>query len=273
LTRRGIAVLRCDDRGFGKSTGNAVTATTLDFATDTAACVDYLKQRRDIDSKRIGLIGHSEGGLIAPMVAAEKGDIAFVVLLAGPGTSCEELLIAQGQAILKAMKVDDKQLAWQRETQVKLMALIKEGADGAKLKAALDEQMQKLPKGDIKKLGKVLDAALAQQLKMAEMPWTKTFLTLDSRTYLKKVRCPVLALNGGKDLQVIAKENLEGIEKAVKEGGNTDVTVKEFHNLNHLFQTSQTGEIGEYGKIEETIAPKVLDLMSEWIVKKVGQAK
>src|SRR5262249_33847394 len=251
-----------DDRGFGKSTGDFAKATTADFATDIAACVDFLKGRKDIDPKCVGLIGHSEGGIIAPMVASQRDDIAFIVLLAGPGTSGEEVLISQAQAILKALKSDEKVLAWQRQAQEKMFALAKEGVDEAKIKAALKEQLERLPEEERKKFGKTLEGVLEQQVKLLASPWLQAFLKLGNCECLKKVRCPVLALNGGKDLQVPAKENLEGIEKAVKAGGNQDVTVKELPDLNHLFQTAKTGAPTEYGRIEETFAPAALEAMT-----------
>jgi uncharacterized protein len=265
LTRKGIAVLRYDDRGIGKSTGMFATATSRDFADDAAGAIAYLKSRKDVG--KIGLMGHSEGGLIAPMVAADHSDVAFIVLLAGPGTPGEQVLVDQGQLILKAMGTDKKGLARQMAVQKKLFALAKEGADAEKLKAVLVDLEKDLTPEEKKELAKGRDQASAQILALAG-PWFKYFLAYDPRPTLAKVKCPVLALNGEKDLQVPPKVNLAEIEKALKASGNTDVTVKELPGLNHLFQTTNTGLPSEYGKLEETFSPKAMDLIAEWILKR-----
>ena len=264
LTRKGIAALRFDDRGTAKSTGNHATATSKDFADDVAGAVTFLRARKDIG--KIGLIGHSEGGMIAPMVAADDPEIGFIVLLAGPGTPCDELLIAQGRLLVKAMGGDEKAAARQNAMQKKLFGLAREGADAAKLKAAFAELEKELTDDEKKELkksgeGTASVAALAT-------PWFKFFLNYDPAPVLAKVKCPVLAINGEKDLQVPPKENLAGIEKALKAAGNKDVTVKEFPGLNHLFQASKSGLPSEYGKIEETFAPAALETISEWIGKR-----
>jgi uncharacterized protein len=265
LTRHDIAVLRYDDRGVGKSTGHFEGSTSKDFAEDTAGAVAFLKGRKEVG--RIGLIGHSEGGLIAPMVAADNPDVGFIVLLAGPGTPGDEVLYAQGQLILKAMGADEKTLARQAALQKKLFTLAKDGADADKLKAALKEIEKDLTDTEKKELAKSGDLAAAQVKSLAR-PWFRFFLGYDPRPTLQKVKCPVLALNGEKDLQVPPKENLAEIEKALNAGGNTDVTVKELPGLNHLFQSSKTGLPGDYGKIEESFSPKALEVISEWIAKR-----
>jgi uncharacterized protein len=259
LTRQGIAVLRYDDRGIAKSTGDFQAATSRDFADDTAGAVAYLKARRD--TGKIGLIGHSEGGMIAPMVAVECSDVVFIVLLAGPGTPGDAILVAQGQLVVKAMGGDEKAMARQKAIQQKLFALVREG-DEAKTKAAMAE----LEKG----LSDAEKAGIRAQVSLVTSSWYKYFLTYDPRPTLGKVNCPVLALNGDKDLQVPAKENLAEIEKAVKAGGNMDVTVKELPGLNHLFQPAKTGLPDEYGKIETTFAPAVLEMIADWIAKRTG---
>jgi pimeloyl-ACP methyl ester carboxylesterase len=271
LTRKGIAVLRCDDRGIGKSTGEFKGSTTADFATDAAACVAYLKSRRDIDAKHIGLIGHSEGAMIGQMLAAESDDIAFLVMLAGPGISGEEVAFAQSEAIGKALGADKDDLAWHRETQEKLFALAKAGADAERLVAAFNDRVAKLPEEKRKKFKPTL-ALMERAAKQLADPWLQFFLSYDPKRVLRKVRCPVLALNGSKDLQVAPKENLAAIEKALKDGDNRDVTIKEFPSLNHLFQTATTGAPSEYGKIEETFNPAALDYLTDWIVRRVGTA-
>jgi pimeloyl-ACP methyl ester carboxylesterase len=265
LTRKGIAVLRYDDRGVGKSTGKFATATSTEFADDAAGAVAYLRDRKEVSN--VGLIGHSEGALIAPLLAAGSKDVGFIVLLAGPGVPGDEILVAQGQLILKAMGASEKALTRQKALQQRLFALAKDGADVAKLKAAVAEMEKDLTDDEKKELRTQREAADAQVTRLAT-PWFKYFLTYDPRPVLQKVTCPVLALNGEKDLQVPAKENLAEIERALKTGGNADVTVRELPGLNHLFQPTKTGLPSEYGKIETTFAPEALDAISAWILKR-----
>ncbi len=272
LTRRGVAVLRVDDRGIGGSTGSTEKSTSEDFAGDVLSGIEFLKARPDIDSKKIGLAGHSEGGLIAPMVAARSRDVAFIVLLAGTGLPGEQIMYMQGQLIAKAMGADAKALAKQEATQKKLFDIVRSETKPDKLEARLKEtakqMVSELTPGERKAAGDV-DKIAQSQLKMVQSPWFRFFLTFDPRPTLAKVRCPVLALNGGKDLQVPPKENLAEIEKALKKGGNTRVTVKELRGLNHLFQTCKTGAVSEYAEIEETIAPAALDAITGWIDQQV----
>ncbi len=262
LTRKGIAVLRCDDRGTGKSTGDHAKANSVDFAGDVRAQIAFLKELKDI--REIGLIGHSEGGLIAPMVAVGNPDVAFIVLLAGPGFRGDEIMIMQGQALLKAGNADDKMLDWQRKMQTRIFQLLRDGAESKTIKAALEELVEQAP--DASKKSAMLEA-MVKQVEQVSSPWFKFFLSHDPRNDLKKVACPVLALNGAKDTQVPANENLGEIEKALNAAGNKNFTIREFANLNHLFQTCKTGLPDEYGKIEETMAPVVLESISDWIGK------
>lgn len=269
LTRKGIAVLRVDDRGVGGSTGNVSTSTTADFAEDALAGVAFLKGRKEINPKQIGLLGHSEGGIIAPLAAAQSDDIAFIVLLAGTGLPGEEILYMQGQLILKAEKASDKDLADQKRVQERIFAILKKEKDETAIKKQLAELEEELGKEvpDEKDRAR-MKGAMKQQVGIVLSPWFRYFLTLDPRPALGKVRCPVLAINGELDLQVPPKENLAAIQKALKEAGNTDVTVKEIAGANHLFQMCKTGKVSEYGKIEETMSPAVLELISDWVVKR-----
>ena len=273
LTRNGVAVLRCDDRGVGASTGDKFAVTDEDLAGDALAAVAFLKGRPEIDPKKIGLIGHSEGGIVAPIAAAKSDDVAFVVLLAGPGLVGEEILYRQGELIARAEKADDKTVARQRETQEKMFAILKkEKEDKAareQLDALLREETAKLSDDQKKEAEKTKGAAEAQT-KLVLTPWFRFFLTYDPAPTLRRVKCPVLALNGERDLQVPAKADLEAVEKALKGGGNKDVTVKEMPKLNHLFQTCDTGALSEYAKIDETFAPAALKEISGWIEKRFG---
>jgi uncharacterized protein len=273
LTRNGVAVLRCDDRGVGGSTGDKMASTTEDFADDALAAVAFLKGRPEIDPKKIGLIGHSEGGIVAPLAASKSDDVAFVVLVAGTGLPGEEILYRQGELILKAEKADEKTVARQREMQEKMFAVLKAAKDDKAAVAGLEEvfmaEEAKLTDEE-KKEAEKNKGVLAAQTKLMLTPWFRFFLSYDPAPALKKVKCPVLALGGERDLQVPAKPDLEAIEKALKEGGNKDVTVKELPKLNHLFQTCETGALSEYAKIEETFAPAALEEISGWIGKRFG---
>jgi len=275
LTRRGVAVLRLDDRGVGGSTGVLTDATTDDLAGDVLAGVEYLKRRKDVLAERIGLIGHSEGGMVAPLVASRSTDVAFIVLLAAPGVGGEEVLLQQLGLVLKAEgQVSDEDLAKARERQRRIFAIVKEETDGEAIQTKLlqleREEVAKLSEAERREYAN-LEAQAAAQLKMLAMPWFRSFLRYDPRPTLAKVTCPVLALNGQNDVQVAPKENLSAIEAALKSGSNKDVTVKELPGLNHLFQHSRTGAVSEYGRIEETFAVQALEEISDWVLKRAGR--
>ncbi len=261
LTRQGIAVLRVDDRGVDGSTGSVPNSTSEDLAADVTAGIEFLKARKGIDSKQIGLIGHSEGGLIAPMVAAQNADVAFIVLMAGTGLTGEEILYLQGSLILKAGGASVEQLAKQRATQEIIFKVLKEEKDPAAAENRLHEELSKSATEEERK-------KFAIQIKQVNTVWFRYFLTFDPRPALREVKCPVLALNGENDLQVPVNENLREIEAALKAGGNKDVTIVRLPKLNHLFQTSETGSPSEYVKIEETIAPIALKTIGDWIQKR-----
>jgi uncharacterized protein len=265
LTRRGIAVLRVDDRGVGKSTGNANAGTTADFATDTAACVSFLKTRSEIDAKRIGLIGHSEGGVIAAMVASSSKDVAFAVLLAGSALPGEDIVLMQSSLISRAAGKADDHIAKNRADMAKAFAVVKAEKDDAAATQKLRALWEAMPESERKQPGNT-EADFKRQVHMLLSPWFRYFLTLDPRTYLQKVKVPVLALNGALDLQVPPKENLAAIAAALKSAKNSDVTTRELPGLNHLFQTAKTGAPSEYVAIEETFAPAALQIIGDWIV-------
>jgi uncharacterized protein len=271
LTLKGIAVLRCDDRGFGKSTGTFSTATTLDFATDISAAIDFLKTQKEIDTTKIGLAGHSEGGLVAPIVASERKDVAFLVLLAGPGLTGERILLMQSASIIKKAGLSEKDLAADNNLRIKIYAAIKKNNDNGKatvkVKALFHSAKKKNPDGQ--GLPQLDDNQIDLFIKQCTTPWFRTFLVLDPIVYLSKVHCPLLALNGSLDIQVPAKENLEAIEKALIFGGNSSYSIEEILGVNHLFQRAKTGNVDEYGKIEETMSPEVLEKIATWIEKEV----
>jgi pimeloyl-ACP methyl ester carboxylesterase len=282
LTKRGIAVLRVDDRGVGGSTGDPLEATTMDFAGDVRAGIAYLKTRKEIDPKRIGLVGHSEGGIIAPMVAAGSDDVAFIVLLAGTGMDGAEILKAQTRLIFKAGGGSDASVAMQLKVLDAILGLVvgpKDGkkdpkdakADAAKLEALARAAIALIPESERKAMGDLSTRSIEQQIARVNSPWFRFFLTFDPKTVLAKVRCPVLAINGSKDLQVPCKDNLAAIESALRSGGNKSVTIKEFPGLNHLFQPCNTGAPSEYNSIEQTIDPAVLTVLGDWITATAGK--
>lgn len=277
LTRHGIAVLRYDDRGVAKSTGNFEKATSDDFAEDVLAAIAFLGMRKEIDDLKIGIVGHSEGGLIAPICAAGSEDVAFVVLLAGTGMTGADLMPIQGKLIGLASGMAPDEAERQARASAAIFDLMVAGKSDAEVKEAIrvavqmevdaDPDTKDLPEAERKKKA---DEITEQQAGALLSPWFRRFLVMDPRGNLKRVKCPVLALNGEKDLQVPPKENLSGIEKALKEGGNKDVTIVELPGLNHLFQKCTTGAPSEYAEIEETFSPAALEAMTSWIRKRTG---
>jgi pimeloyl-ACP methyl ester carboxylesterase len=262
LTRKGIAVLRFDKRGIGKSTGDYANATTEDFAGDAEAALAYLKTRKEIDPKKVGLIGHNEGGMIAPLVAAHSSDPAWIVLLAGPGLKGEDTLLLQSELILKTAGVNDDQIAKTREFNKQTYALVRQEKNTTALQAKLSDLVQSSGMS-----ASLPPAALQSQVRLMVSPWFRFFLDYDPVPTLQKTLCPVLALNGEKDLQVSPKENLAKIQKALQDGGNKDFQTTELPGLNHLFQHGPTGSPTEYGGIQETMAPEALNAVSDWVVK------
>jgi len=259
LTRKGIAVLRYDKRGIGQSTGNLDAATTMDLAADAQAALAFLKARKEIDGSRIGLLGHSEGAIIAPYLAGHSKDVSWLVLLAAPATVGEQTLLNQSELIGRAGGLSDGQLDASLDFDRAAYALLHKEKDPA----ALSEKLTAL----IKETG--LDsalppAALEIQLRMLTSPWFRFFLEYDPLPNLKLVKCPVLALYGQKDLQVSSRANLPLLQKALQDAGNTQTDVRELPELNHLFQHSFTGTPAEYAAIEETFSPEALGLLADW---------
>ncbi len=271
LTRNGIAVLRYDDRGFGESKGNAANATSLSFADDAAAAVAYLLERPEINPKKIGLAGHSEGGLIAPIVASKNTNIAFIVSLAGPGVSGYNILSKQTHDILAASGSSEQEIEDAWATNSKLFKIVLAQPDQRKAaKEAMEWYSKDLDsKGLAPDERKEKTAAFAQGIGQVNNPWMRYFLSTDPAVFWKKVKCPVLALNGDKDLQVNYEQNLPAIKAAVTAGGNKKVKTVVLPGHNHLFQHSTTGAPAEYTTIEETFSPEALSIITKWIKKTV----
>lgn len=269
LTRNGIGVLRYDDRGTGESTGDFKTSTSLDFSKDAESAVQFLKTRQDIDTTKIGLAGHSEGGLIAPMVAARSRDIAFVVLMAGPGMELKKALLLQDGLIAKAYGMSDANVKKLVGINEKAYDLVIQSTDLEKLKTDMtrfvNDHISEIPDKLITEQ-MTREQFAAARIEGLSSPWTQFMLKYDPEKTMEKVKCPVLAINGEKDMQVVPDENLAAISLALKKGGNSNVTIKKIPDLNHLFQECATGSPKEYQEIEQTFSPVALNEISRWIL-------
>jgi pimeloyl-ACP methyl ester carboxylesterase len=268
LTRNGIAVLRFDDRGTAASKGDFKTATSEDFASDVTAGVNYLLTRKEINKKKIGLIGHSEGGIIAPMVANSSKDVAFIVLLAGTGIPGDQLLLLQQELIGKASGLSDDVIQKTKQTNSRAFEIIKKSTSSEQLKQELTDyitqSLDDMPESQ-KPAGMSESDFAKKQVDQITRPWMLYFIKYNPAVALEKVKCPVLALNGEKDLQVPPKENLEAIKNALAKGKNKKVTAIELPGLNHLFQECKIGIPAEYATIEQTISPSALTEVLKWI--------
>ena len=257
LTKKGIAVLRFDDRGVGESTGDFAKASTIDFSRDVQAGVDYLKTRKEINKDKIGLIGHSEGGIIAPIVAGNSNEIDFIVLLAGPGLRGDKLILLQKEVLERQGGASEDDIQKGQD--------IFKGAYDIIIASSVNDENLKKSVGSY--FNSKLDEASAKSITASiTNNWFYTALKMDPAMALAKVKCPVLALNGSKDLQVPAEVNLEIIKNTLAKSGNKKVTAKILPNLNHLFQECKTGSTDEYGTIEQTFSPIALEEISNWVL-------
>jgi len=252
LTRRGIAVLRADDRP------NKAQSNFTGLTGDVLAAVDYLRARKEIDPGKIGVIGHSEGGAIGPLAASQSPDIAFVIMLAGIGVPGEQLLYKQGELVVRSQGGGDAAVAAERRAQEALFTVVRQQKDpaaaAADLKAALRKAAPGLP-----------ESAVDAQAAAANSPELRSILGYDPGPVLRSLKAPVLALNGSRDIQVSAEQNLPAIAAALKAGGNPDFTTTELAGLNHLFQTCKTCTAAEYASLEETFSPEALKIIGDWI--------
>lgn len=252
LSRRGIAVLRYDDRGVGGSGGEVENATSLDFSYDAEAAFDFLRNRKEISASQVGILGHSEGGLINFMVSARRPEVAFVISLAGPAVNGVELLIAQGEAINRASGMTDEMIAFSSTASRQMYDIIEASND----REEADTLLRQLVKGW--GYGEELTEQTVSQL---TMPWMYYFLKYDPTEAIVKTNCPALLLNGSKDVQVVAAQNLPAYEQIITEHAKTNMTLREMPNLNHLFQHCETGSPNEYFTIDETISVEVLEMI------------
>jgi pimeloyl-ACP methyl ester carboxylesterase len=270
LTRNGIAVLRYDDRGTAESEGNHGTATSADFATDVEAAIAYLKTRNDIDTYKIGLIGHSEGGLIAPMVAASNKDVAFAVLVAGTGVNGATVLETQSRKAAELMGAPKTQLDENEKLTSIIYGAIIKYKDETKITEVITKGLNDYKTNNPNSVlaPAITPQMITQQLSILKSKWLLYFIRTEPHDFLSKTTCPVLAINGSKDFQVLPDINLEGIRKGLAAANNKDYTIKEIEGLNHLMQTAKTGSMQEYGTIEETHALESLQLITNWINKR-----
>lgn len=264
LTRQGIAVLRYDDRGVGKSTGDFASATSNDFASDALAAIKFLSTHPKTKTAKLGIIGHSEGGLIAPIVANMSELVDFNVLLAGPGVDGEAVILSQSKAIAKGMGASDSDLEKASKLNQKLMGIVRSSVDqkdiSDELNSAFEQWVESLDESE-RAEAKSAAAGVAQM----STPWFRNFIVYDPAPALAASKCPTLALLGGKDLQVLVDPNQQAIEEALEKNQVVGNELVVFPSLNHLFQTAVTGLPSEYISIDETISPKVLKKITSWI--------
>ena len=250
--RHGIAVLRYDDRGIGGSTGEVENATSMDFSYDAEAAFDYLRNRKEINASKVGILGHSEGGVINFMVAARRPEVAFLVSLAGPSVNGIEVLKEQQKAILKASGMSEEAVQFNSNTNAQMFDII----EASNSREEADSLLRNLLKGWGYK-----EELTEQTVGQMASPWMYYFLRYDPTDAIVKTNCPALLLNGTKDLQVIASQNLPGYEKIIADYGKTNLSLHELPDLNHLFQHCETGSPNEYFEIEETISTEVLEMI------------
>lgn len=270
LSRRGLAVLRYDDRGFGESTGDFDAATTEDFARDAGSAVQFLTGHPRIASDQIGLAGHSEGGLVAPMVAQMRDDLAFVVLMAGTGVKGADVITSQTEAMLRVAGVDESEIELSTRVNAAIFEAVvaaEPGADVAPLlEPILDDVVQSLPESERATAGPAIRQSVDNSLGRLQSPWMRFFLAYDPVPALRAIDCPVLVVIGSKDLQVLPDLNLPAMRRALHEGANPDFEIVELEGLNHLFQTAGSGSMDEYPNIDETFSPTALQAISDWIL-------
>jgi len=264
LTKQGIGVLRYDDRGFGKSTGDHSLATTKDLASDVLSAIDYLKSRKNVGE--IGLIGHSEGAIIAPMVSNLNKNVAFIIMLGGSGISGSDVSLFLAKKTRGFPVQDEVAYELAIKKAIKIAAADKDLTEIKKeLRIHYNEAIVPMLKPIINSDSKI-ETIISNLIEIRTTPWNRYFYNYNPANKLEKITCPVLALNGSKDTQVQPKINQEGIRNALTKSNNKDFTVNEIPNLNHLFQECETGEMNEYSTIDQTIAPFVLKQLSDWIL-------
>ncbi len=260
LTRAGFATLRLDDRGTGKSTGSFRESGLAEFTGDALAAVAWLKTRSEVNARRIGILGHSEGGAVGPLAAVRSSDVAFVIMLAGPAQPFDDLLIEQSAGLSRARGVPEPVIDAELDMSRQAFAIIKHETDATKVREKLAELANEWKKKQPQMAGQI-DA----QLRGLLTPEVRSLFAYSAADTLSKLRCPVLALFGEKDLQVPANSNARAAAAAFTAGDVPSFTIVKLAGLNHPFQTAKTGDVSEYGQIEETISPLALDTIGAWL--------
>jgi pimeloyl-ACP methyl ester carboxylesterase len=273
LTRRGVAVYRYDDRGVGGSTGNTGLSTTSDFADDALAAISALSEHAELDASQIGLIGHSEGGVVAPLAAQRSESVAFVVLIAPTSVPGSEVIYEQGAEIARVAGQSEEDIAAGLAVQRRLFEAVANGDDLNAFRTELEQMIRdQISTASDDELAVIDDidqfvaSQVNQQIAQVTSPWFRFFLTYDPATALRQTRVPVLALFGELDLQVTPKQNRGPLAEAL--GGNPDVTIETFPGANHLFQSASTGSPTEYASLAKEFVPGFLDLIGDWIVER-----
>jgi len=303
FARNGIAVLRYDSRGVGGSTGAAFQYTLSDVAGDGLAAVRYLEARGDVDTARIGFCGHSQGGIVAPMCAAQSEDVAFIICISGIGNTGEENHLAQTRLIAEVDGATDDEIEDRIQSMKRIVKLVRVGAGRADLESEIvrmvqaqmspaSEEAEKTRSekdldmdGDTdRESGSATDGGadgdkeddtggeVSCHLTLFSSPWFRSFIDHDAQPILEAVKCPALLIFGGLDRQVSEEMNREAMVDALKRGGNSDFLVRTFPTANHVFQNAKTGSPTEYGSLKLEFVPGFLELMSDWILEKVQTA-
>ncbi|HYD21878.1 MAG TPA: acyl-CoA thioester hydrolase/BAAT C-terminal domain-containing protein [Flavipsychrobacter sp.] len=273
LTRKGYIVLRVDDQGMGKTTGNAATATTADFAKDVLVGIDYLKSRPEVDKRKIGVMGHSEGGLIAEMVAATSTDVNFIVLLAGPGINIINLMEEQNAMVLQQSGISkeavDAYLPLYNDIAMIIVNAAGRTEAEKQIGAAISSWKAKVHPNVTIPFGLNTEDGVKKTVNefaaLLDAPWWRYFMGEEPKNYLEKLNCKVLALNGDKDIQVISESNLAGVKEALAKSRSPKYDVHEMKGLNHLFQKCLTCSSTEYGDLDETFSPDALKVIGDWL--------
>lgn len=275
LTRKGMIVLRVDDRGMGQTTGDVFSATTRDYANDALVSLNYLLSRKEVDKSKVGLIGHSEGGMIAQIIGAERKDVSFIVMLAAPGENTLKLMSDQNEAILKKAGLPAVYISAYQGLYNEVLATIL-ATDKTKaverVKEVVDYWIAKTDGNIVAATTGIKDekskgAFVTRFVSQLNNPWFRYFLSYDPGSNIKKISAKVLAVNGGSDIQVLSKQNLAGIESALKKSSSEYYEIKEFPGLNHLFQECKACTVAEYDELEQSVSPALLDYISLWMKK------
>lgn len=277
LTKNGFIVLRVDDRGIGRTTGNFATATSADFANDVSSGIDYLLTRPEVNKKKIGLLGHSEGGMIAPMVAVKRKEVDFIVLLAGPGVKIIDLMAEQNAAVARSNGVSEETVKQIKPLFIKVVETIMHAPDSITAHQQVTAYTEYWASGQTATVLKELDfqtqesrsTYIAGMIAGFSSPWFKYFMAFEPDRYIRQLHSKVLAVNGDRDIQVVSSQNLPAIEAALKKSKSKDYQVTELKGLNHLFQECQACTIQEYGLFEQTFSPQALTIITDWLNKHV----